>query len=71
MTSDPYALGTMGPRPPIFQQPAQVVPCITEQEANETEQPLLCILHYNYNGRDWVDDVMVHLCDDGVCAEVH
>ena len=47
------------------------VPCLTNKEANETEQLLLCILHHNYNGRDWVDDAMVHLCDDGLCTEVH
>ena len=32
---------------------------------------MLCILHYNYNGGDWVDDAMVCLHNDGLHAEVH
>ena len=70
MTNDPYALGTMGPGFPIFRRPAQVAPRITDDKANEMEQTLLCILHHNYGGRDWVDNAMVHLRDDGLQAEV-
>ena len=71
MTNDPHALGTMGPGFPIFRQPVQVAPRITDKEANTTEQPMLCILHHNYSGRDWVDDEMVHLRDNSLKAEVH
>ena len=35
------------------------------------EQPLLRTLHHNYRGRDWVDDALVHLCNNGLHAEVH
>ena len=66
MMNDPYILSTMGPGAPIFQHPVQVAPHITNKEAKKTEQPLLRILNHNYNSRDWVDDAMVHLCDDGL-----
>ena len=71
MTNDPYTLSTMGTSTPIFHWLAQVVLCITKEEANSMEQPLLHILHHNYNGRDWVDNAMVCLHNNGLCADVH
>ena len=71
MTNDPYALGTMGAGCPIFRRPVHVAPCLMDQEVQNLEQPSVCILHHDYAGRNWVDDALVCLHDDGLKAEVH
>ena len=35
------------------------------------EHQNICILRHNYGGRDWVDDALIRLRDDGLKAEVH
>ena len=59
MTNDPYALGTMGARCPVFHQPAHVAPRITKEEVNACENTMLCTLGHDYRGHDWVDDALV------------
>ena len=71
MTSDPYALGTMGAGCPIFRRPAHVAPCLTNQEVDNMDHQNMCILLPDYIGQDWVDDALIRLCDDGLKAEVH
>ena len=71
MTNNPYALGTMGAGCPIFRQPAHVAPRITKEEVNTRENTTLRTLGHDYRGRDWVDDTLIRLWDDGLKAEVH
>ena len=71
MTNDPYALRTMGVGCPIFRRPAHVAPRITQEEAHEWGFQNICILRSDYAGRDWVDDALICLRDDGLRAEVH
>ena len=71
MTNDPYALGTMGAGCPVFRRPAHVAPRITKEEVNARENTTLRTLGHDYRGRDWVDDALIRLRDDGLKAEVH
>ena len=71
MTNDPYALGTMGAGCPVFRRPAHVAPRITQEEVNAREHTTLHTIHHDYRGRDWVDDALVRLQDDGLKAKVH
>ena len=71
MTDDPYALGTMGAGCAIFRRPAHVTPRITPEEAHEQGFQNIRILRSEYGGRDWVDDALIRLRDDGLKAEVH
>ena len=71
MTNDPYALGTMGAGCPIFRRPAHVAPRLTDQEVEDMDHQNTRILLPDYVGRDWVDDALIRLRNDGLKAEVH
>ena len=71
MTNNPYVLGTMGAGCPVFQQPAHVTPRITKEEVNARENTTLRTLGHDYQGRDWVNDALIQLRDDGLKVEVH
>ena len=71
MTNDLYALGTMGAGCPVFRRPAHIALHITKEEVNARENTTLRTLGHDYQGRDWVDDALIRLRDDGLKAEVH
>ena len=71
MTNNPYALGTMGVGCPVFRWPAHIAPCMTDKEVDSHEHDTVCILCHDYVGRDWVDDVIVCLWDNGLKARIH
>ena len=66
MTNDPYTLGTMGVGSPIFRGPAQAAPHSTQQEAHKWGFQNICLLCSDYAGREWVDDALIRLRDDGL-----
>jgi hypothetical protein len=41
------------------------------EEVTPTTAQGMRILHHNYVGRDWVDDTLTRLHNDGLHAEVH
>jgi hypothetical protein len=71
MTNDPYALGMMAPGAPVYRRPAYAAPRITPEEATPATAQGMRILHHDYRGKDWVDDALTRLRDDGLRAEVH
>jgi hypothetical protein len=71
MTNDPYALGITAPGAPVYRRPAHAAPRITPEEATPATAQGMRILHYDYRGKDWVDDALTRLRDDGLRAEVH
>ena len=71
LANNPYALGTMGAGCPIYRGPAHAAPRLTQQEAHDKGFQNIRVLRADYAGRDWVDDALVRLCDDGLQAEVH
>ena len=56
---------------PIYRGPAHAAPRLTQQEAHDRGFQNICLLHADYAGKEWVDDVLIHLQDDGLRAEVH
>jgi hypothetical protein len=71
MTNDPYTLGMTALGAPVYQRPAHAAPRITPEEATPAMAQGMWILHYDYRGKDWVDDVLTCLQDDRLRAEVH
>jgi hypothetical protein len=71
MTNDPYALGMTAPGAPVYRRPAHAAPRITPEEATPATAQGMRILHYDYSGKDWVNDALTRLRDDGLRAEVH
>jgi hypothetical protein len=71
MTNDPYALGMIAPGAPVYRRPAHAAPRITPEEATPATAQGMQILHHDYRGKDWVDDALTRLRDDGLRAEVH
>jgi hypothetical protein len=71
MTNDPYALGMTAPGAPVYRRPAHAAPRLTPEEATPTTAQGMWILHHNYRGKDWVDDALTHLQDNGLHTEVH
>jgi hypothetical protein len=71
MTNDPYALGMTAPGAPVYRRPAYAAPRITPEEATPATAQGMRILHHDYRGKDWVDDALTRLRDDGLRAEVH
>ena len=71
MANDPYVLGTMGAGQPIYRGPAQAAPRLTPQEAQDCGFQNIRLLRSDYAGKEWVDDALIHLCDDGLRVEVH
>ena len=71
MANNPYALGTMGVGCPIYRGPAHAAPRLTQQEAHDKGFQNIRVLCADYAGRDWVDDALICLRDDGLRAKVH
>jgi hypothetical protein len=71
MTNDPYALGMTAPGTPVYRRPAHAPPRLMPEEATPVTAQGMWILHHDYRGRDWVDDALTRLRDDGLCTEVH
>jgi hypothetical protein len=71
MTNDPYALGMAAPGAPVYRRPAYAAPRITPEEAAPATTQGMRILHNDYRGKDWVDDALTRLRDDGLRTEVH
>ena len=71
MANDPYILGTMGAGMPIYRGPAHAAPRLTVQEAHDRGFQNIRLMRADYAGKDWVDDALVRLRDDGLRAEVH
>jgi hypothetical protein len=71
MTNDPYTLSMTAPGAPVYQRPAHAAPHIMPEEATPVMAQGMWILHYDYRGKDWVDDALTRLRDDGLRAEVH
>jgi hypothetical protein len=71
MTNDPYALGMTAPGAPVYRRPAHAAPRLTPEEAAPATAQGMRILHHDYRGKDWVDDALTRLRDDGLRAEVH
>jgi hypothetical protein len=57
MTNDPYALGMTAPGAPIYRRPAHAAPRIMPEEVTPATAQGMRILHHDYRGKDWVDDV--------------
>jgi hypothetical protein len=71
MTNDPYTLGMTAPGAPVYRRPAHAAPRLTLEEATPATAQGMQVLHYDYAGKDWVDDALTRLRDDGLHAEVH
>jgi hypothetical protein len=73
MTNDPYALGMTAPGAPapVYHRPAHATPRLTPDKVTPATAQGMRILHHDYAGKDWVDDVLTRLHDDGLRAEVH
>jgi hypothetical protein len=71
MTNDPYALGMIAPGAPVYRRPAHKAPRITPEEATPATAQGMRILHHDYRGKDWVNDALTRLRDDGLRAKVH
>ena len=71
MANDLYVLGTMGAGQPIFRGPAHAAPRLTQQEAHNRGFQNIRLLCTDYIGKEWVDEALVRLHDDGLKAEVH
>ena len=71
MANDPYVLGTMGAGMSIYRGPAHTAPRLTQQEAHDRGFQNIRLMRSDYAGKDWVDDALVRLRDDGLRAEVH
>jgi hypothetical protein len=61
MTNDPYALGMTALGAPVYRRPAHATLRITPEEAMPATAQGMRILHYDYVGKDWVDDALTRL----------
>ena len=68
---DPIIWGTMGQGFRAFEQPAHVVPRLTDQEATPYLHNDLRLLTSRYPRHNWVNHVLIDEGDKGLRAEVH